>query len=503
MRYYGIVEKIKKDHKAGVYGRRKYNEQEIKELQKNKSTEQFNLILSTLTTISYVISPITYLTSFFTKAPSKELTLQHEDSNGKWLIFDNDLMENDYSIANNTDLFYGLFDKYLSKDKMLESLLKSKGGSMLIIIAREDIPSYMHFGGSAGKFNLGLYTSHPKHDDILIPLEGSADLIKNMILEETLRAYEALGAKRIEIKDLTEIKSTSNTGYKNVTVSANADLKNNSLREKIFGKGVFDPNRALKNSVFIHDLPNVVTTLEGRIHGNQLLEKFVETVNLSVGLDVAVLNEFSSKTTFNYNREWSFEVEFYDKNELEQKSFTEENLLPDSKKINLLLDKIINIFKSKTLSQIELGLGTITESEFSVLSGIPQEDKKAVINDLIERSNMDGSISFKELEYVLNTADKFKLDLGEIIDELNSNYNAVLYFLKDSAKETEGSIVQIFPGQKVKAIFYPDSRICIYNSDDELLEKGSYAQGGRKIELDNGKSASSISVQKNILSVIS
>ncbi len=499
MRYYGIVEKLKKDHKPGVYGRRKYNEQEIKEMKENSGiSEQFSLIGSTLTTISYVISPITYLTSFFTKAPSKEIALQHEDANGKWMIFDNDLMENDYNIGNQSDLFYGLFDNFTLKNNVLESLLKSKGGSMLIIIAREDIPSYMHFGGSSGKFNLGLYTSHPKHNDVLIPLEGSADLIKNMILEETLRAYEALGAKRIEIKDLTDFNSQLKTTVKGINIGTNYDQKSNTLREKVFGKGVFDAKRALRNSVFIHDLPNVVTTLEARIHGNQLLEKFVETVNLSAGIDINIANKINDKASFNYSREWSFEVEFYDKNELEINTtdFTNEN---DTKQINLLMEKIINLFKSKTSSQIELGLGSITDNEFMLLSSLPNEDKKAVVDELIERSNMDGSISYKELEYTLDIAEKFKLDLNEIIESISSNYYAVLYFLRDSAKENNDCIIQSFPAQKVSAHFYPNDKICILNADNEIIAEGIYAFGGRKIIFSNGKIAESNSVPKNIL----
>jgi hypothetical protein len=200
MRYYGVVEKIKKEHKPGIYGRRKYTETEIKEIQSTQNSFMYS-------TAHAIISPITYLAtvalgSFFYKKATKELTLQHEDKHGKCLIFDSLLFENDYNIANNSDLFYGLFDKYTLKNSVFEALLKSKGGSQLVIIAREDLPSFMHYGGKSAKFNTGIYCTHPKRDDILLPIENSIGLLKNMILEETLRAYEALGAKKIIIHDL-------------------------------------------------------------------------------------------------------------------------------------------------------------------------------------------------------------------------------------------------------------------------------------------------------------
>ncbi len=59
-----------------------------------------------------------------------------------------------------------------------------------------------------------------------------------------------------------------------------------------------------------------MTTVESRIKGNQTLEKFVENVNLSIGFDISVLNLFQANSKFEYSRKWSFEVEFYDKNEI-------------------------------------------------------------------------------------------------------------------------------------------------------------------------------------------
>jgi hypothetical protein len=43
---------------------------------------------------------------------------------------------------------------------------------------------------------------------------------------------------------------------------------------------------------------------------------------------------FSSKTNFNYQRNWSFEVEFYDKNEIDSLTLNQEQ--------NLINDNIFN-----------------------------------------------------------------------------------------------------------------------------------------------------------------
>ena len=66
----------------------------------------------------------------------------------------------------------------------------------------------------------------------------------------------------------------------------------------------------------IFDIPAVRSTIEARIEGNQTSEKFIEDINLSVGLDVNVLELFKANSNFNYQRRWSFDVEFYDKSEL-------------------------------------------------------------------------------------------------------------------------------------------------------------------------------------------
>ncbi|WP_035668551.1 hypothetical protein [Flavobacterium sp. 83] len=322
MTYYGIVDKIKDEHKNGVYGRRQLTKEEISVFKFSENATTKALVKGFVGSLEiffpFTSKAISIFDSLYKKSKKVSIKRQYgnDDKTIRGIVFQNDILNNDYEIDTDSNLFYGLFDSFTSKENAFKKLMKSKGGSTLIIIERNSLPKNMHFGGELGRFNCGLYCSHPKNENLLIPLENSNELIKTLILEETLSAYEALGAKKIIIEDKTTITADSTANYKGASGGVNGGFEKNILREKHFGKGTFDKERALKNSLFIHDFPNIKTTLNGRISGNQLLEKFTENVNLNVGLDLAVMGLFKANANFEYNRKWYFEVEFYDKNEL-------------------------------------------------------------------------------------------------------------------------------------------------------------------------------------------
>lgn len=236
-------------------------------------------------------------------------------SENKTIIIPNSGLKNNYDLED--EYSYGLLDELPNKKKSFETLMKSKGGATLHILERDDMPkSLFHFGGRLGKFNEGIYIAHPKDESLLIPLNNSNSLIQSLILEETIRAYEALGAKSIKIHDLTSIDGAVGGKKGKIKVNLESKYQKEILREKTFGKGIFDPERAKKDKLLIFDIPAVKSTIEARIDGNQLTEKFTENINLSVGLDINVLELFKANSNFSYQRKWSFDVEFYDKNEL-------------------------------------------------------------------------------------------------------------------------------------------------------------------------------------------
>lgn len=318
MKYYAIVNRIKDEHKSGIYGRKKLNDTELKELDKQLKRD-------TILDIAIYSIPIIGLPTLIGKKIYEKLKKNKNNekivfqksikSENKTIIIPNSGLKNDYDLED--EYSYGLLDELPSKNKSFETLMKSKGGATLHILERDDIPkSLFHFGGKLGKFNEGIYITHPKDESQLIPLNNSNSLIQSLILEETIRAYEALGAKSIKIHDLTIINADAGGKKGKVEANATSKYKKEVLREKTFGKGIFDPERAKKDKLLIFDIPAVKSTIEARIEGNQLTEKYTEDINLSIGLDVNVLELFKANSNFNYQRKWSFDVEFYDKSEL-------------------------------------------------------------------------------------------------------------------------------------------------------------------------------------------
>lgn len=322
MKYYAIVNKIKDEHKTGIYGRNKLKDSELKDLKNQLKRDKIldGIILVAFYSNPLIGLPVMAVNKIVQKLTKKKrvdkITLQKRiKSENKTIIIPNSGLMNIYELEN--EYSYGLLDELSSNNKSFETLMKSKGGATLHILEKEDMPnSLFHFGGELGKFNEGIYIAHPKDESMLIPLNNSNSLIQSLILEETIRAYEALGAKSIKIHDLTSINAGIGGKKEKVEVNAKGNYEKEILREKTFGKGIFDPERAKRDKLLIFDIPAVKSTIEARIDGNQITEKFTENINLSVGLDVNVLELFKANSNFSYQRKWSFDVEFYDKNEL-------------------------------------------------------------------------------------------------------------------------------------------------------------------------------------------
>lgn len=345
MNYYGIVDKLKEEHKSGIYGRIPIKKEEIK-----------NFELSDLISIEMLasVTPWALVNKLFNR---DEIILQLEEkSKERKIVFIDKYLNKDYSFGKNEDLFYGLFDRKFQEEKGFKKLMKSFGGSNLFIYERDDLPvTKKHFGGENGKFNLGLYCTHPKNEDFLIPLANSKELIETLILEETIRAYVALGAKRIIIEDSTEQDGQIKGSYKGGNVDSSVSHNKKILREKIYGHGIFKPEIALRDSLFIYDFPHIMSTIKGRTEGNQLIARDFAIVNLSIGLDVGVLNLGNVDIDYNYNRRWYFEVEFYDKNSLDYRN--KNNLQAEIDNLNevekQLLEKYKEVYEDRKKTKTE------------------------------------------------------------------------------------------------------------------------------------------------------
>ena len=321
MKYYGIVSEIKEGHKPGIYGRRKPTKKELIEILEDLGIKIDTKYRTYLRFIPYS-GLLKDIYNTFQSLKKQPITLQRKlpESVHKQLIIKHNLLNDNYKLDDNFS--YGLFDDFSFKERvnLFKTLMTSGGGSSLIIIERNNLPSNIkHYGGENARFNEGLYVPHPKDENLLLPLNGFNNLIQSLILEEITRTYEALGAKEIYIEDITEIYNTTKVKKHINPVRIKANYTKDIIRLKKFGEGVFDVNRALEDKLFIHDIPAVMSIIEARIKGNQILEEFTEIINLNIGVDLALLKLFETNEKFSYQRKWHFKVEFYNKNEIMQR----------------------------------------------------------------------------------------------------------------------------------------------------------------------------------------
>jgi hypothetical protein len=318
MKYYGIVSEIKEEHKTGIYGRRKPSTKESIDILYDlgiKIDEKYSKYINFILYLNTAKS----LYNIFLSLKKQPIIFQIKlpESAHKQLVIKSNLLGDNFNLDKNFS--YGLIDDFSIKERirLFKTLITSNGGSSLIIVDRNDLPlNIKHYGGVKGRFNEGLYVPHPKDENLLLPLKNFNDLIQSLILEETIRVYEALGSKEILIEDVTEISNETKVEKGPAKVDITGDFIKEVLRLKKFGKGTFDVNRALNDKLFIHDIPAVMTTIDARINGNQTLEEFTETIDLNIGIDISVLKFFEIKNDISYRRKWHFKVEFYDKNEI-------------------------------------------------------------------------------------------------------------------------------------------------------------------------------------------
>jgi len=314
MRYYGIVTEIKKEHKSGVYGNKTISVDSLKDL-----VQGYKIDYTDLSMLVYPLFGVPNTIRKLMNSTTSELRCVNEIKvpKGKCLLINDDALDNNYDAS--SKVLYGLFDGFILKDKVFKEMMKSGGGSTLHIIERDQMSEELKHISPDGYFNEGIYVEHPKVKGTLIPLNGFSDLVKSLILEESIRAFEALGAKKITIIDVTKIDLNVGGKKGKVEASVNGAREKIELRSKEFGKGTFDPERAINNKYFIQDIPAVMSIVEGRKEGNQLSDSCTESISLNLGLSTKVLGLFSANADFKYSREWKFEVEFYDKNDFSVK----------------------------------------------------------------------------------------------------------------------------------------------------------------------------------------
>ncbi len=226
-------------------------------------------------------------------------------------------LKNNYTIEPKS--FLSVIMDYVPKfnSSSLKKLMNSGGGqNELIILEKEKLPRTFHISDK-GYFDNGLYIQHPKFSDKLIPLKNSVKHIQDLIISEMTTVLCCLGAKKITINETNEKDAKLALSNKKAKIDLSFNKKETSLFYKEFGNNGIDIKRAKRETLFTADMPNFISIFKNRENGNQVIETFIETVEVNAGLDVQVLGLFNPISgTFSSKKYWSMEVEFFDKNEL-------------------------------------------------------------------------------------------------------------------------------------------------------------------------------------------
>jgi uncharacterized tellurite resistance protein B-like protein len=152
--------------------------------------------------------------------------------------------------------------------------------------------------------------------------------------------------------------------------------------------------------------------------------------------------------------------------------------------------------------RVDLELSSQSEVDFLLLNKASKSDKDSLLIDMISLAKRDGEVHAKEFEYIMQVCEKLNLDAKFVINELGANYLAVKYYLKDLAIETNGVIIVSFNNSLNKAQFYNNNRVFISDQNNNILKKGSYLIGGRKIVLDSGTHLESNIVIENLIKTV-
>lgn len=319
MRYYGVVNHLRQ--KPGWYGREdptrpaveKVAQSTANAVWREKSTgDELLSVLQTLfkyTLLGQVVDLISRLAGS-NKTPLHRI---HPLEGKTFCLVSNGVLAGDYDLSEDDQtILHGL----IAESPKFKALMRSEGGSELFVLERSHLSALglKHYGGEGGQFSPGIYCEHPKDNAVLLPLGTASEILKSEILEETVRVFEALGATHILIEDVTEVTGAAGGGDGKVKAEANFKAEKKVLREMQYDPLTpVDAARALRGKRHVHDLPNVMSIVEARTHGNQTLQRFEETIAVHCGLDVNVLGMFGAKMKGGYTRRWSFEVRFRSK----------------------------------------------------------------------------------------------------------------------------------------------------------------------------------------------
>jgi hypothetical protein len=318
MRYYGIVNQLRQ--KPGLYGRRPpKSEQEVQTVMRSSAQATwagtaFGAGLLYVLSNFPLFAAIAVVAGWFLRR-RRPLRLILQLNGDSLCLLSDKLLDGDYSLsAEDKSALHNL----ISDTERFKAIMTSEGGSELYLLERSQVHEMglKHHGGVGAQFSPGLYCEHPKDNTVLLPLETAGEILQSEILGEMVDVFEALGATRITIEDITEFSARASGGDGRVAAGASVGVTTKLLRESRYAPNkAVDVTRALNNKRHVRDLRNVMSIVEARTYGNQTYQRFEETVSVNCGLDVSVLGIFGANAKAKFKRQWSFEVEFQSKHD--------------------------------------------------------------------------------------------------------------------------------------------------------------------------------------------
>jgi hypothetical protein len=167
--------------------------------------------------------------------------------------------------------------------------------------------------------------------------------------------------------------------------------------------------------------------------------------------------------------------------------------------IKQIIEKSEIGFIARSKLQVDLYLDSLSTVNFEILGKGSVLDKDGLLIDMLALAKRDGIVHPQELEYILLVCEKINQSPNFIIDELSGNYIALKYFLKENAVEVDEMVVCNFSNKKAQ--FYKNNRLFIFDQNNQILSKGTYLSGGRKIIIDGVKGMESNNILDNLESV--
>jgi hypothetical protein len=188
-----------------------------------------------------------------------------------------------------------------------------------LISVRDARKRWVHASGFYGEPYPSPLTSVSNYDELKSDYVNGAvykaELNKKLLLEKMILVLESLGLKYLKITDLS-----SHSGKLKINAigqgngEANYNAENLVLREKKYGKTIYNPEIAINELDNLKQIPKIISTIKGRIENNLLSEKLVEQFRLNAGITVNIAS-IAAELEFKLNNSWEIELEFYPKDD--------------------------------------------------------------------------------------------------------------------------------------------------------------------------------------------